>query len=55
LYAFGDRVLFGGEDSELLCWKIGDDKIRPVKGGTERGVMKILGWEKERSCIVVSV
>lgn len=54
VYSFGDMVLFGGEDTDLMAWQIGTDKIGSVEGGTENGVMKILGWEKERKCIVVS-
>lgn len=54
LYAFGDNVFFGGEETDLLVWKVGDDKIKPIRGGTEKGVMKILGLEKEKKCLVVS-
>ena len=44
MYAVGEVVFFGGEDSELMVWKMGTDRIRVVEAGTEKGVMKILGW-----------
>lgn len=37
-----------------MVWKMGTDRIRVVEGGTEKGVMKILGWQKQKKCIVVS-
>jgi|JI9StandDraft_2_1071091.scaffolds.fasta_scaffold366005_2 hypothetical protein len=46
VYAVGDMVLFGGEESELFAWKMGTDRVRTIEGGTENGVMKIFGWEK---------
>lgn len=54
IFVSGENVLFGGEESDLMLWKIGDDRIRSIERGTERGVMKILGWQKENKCIVVS-
>lgn len=44
MHCVGDNVLFGGEESPLMLWKMGSERMRVIEGGTENGVMKILGW-----------
>jgi hypothetical protein len=35
-------------------WKLGENRIRNIERGTDKGVMKILAWEKEKKIVVVS-
>ena len=54
VHCCGEMVLFGGEETELFAWRMGTDEVQTIAGGTEAGVMKVLGWEKEKKVLVVS-
>lgn len=30
IFVSGENVLFGGEETDLMLWKMGEDRIRPI-------------------------